>query len=106
MDTPWRKPARNGKQFAGLQYAKDAKIQRPRKGLVEQNSFVRTVENAATAAQDASKLQWDFGKAAEGPHPYTALDFMKSNPEEAGSHARPATEAQLKIDNEKKSSYL
>lgn len=104
MDSPWRKPVRNmGKKFAGLQYTKDAKIQRPRHGLVEQGSFARVVENAATTAKDASKLQWDFGAAAEGPHPYTALEqeqkspvnpiladaeLMKTNPEKAGSVAR------------------
>merc|ERR1719316_869422 len=124
MDTPWRKPVKTSRKFAGLQYAKNAKIQRPRSGLVEQNSFIRTVENAATAAEDASKLQWDFGVAAAGSSPVTALEQeektstnveknpiladaedMRANPEEAGSHARASTEAQLKLDNERKSSY-
>merc|ERR1719265_1976141 len=33
MDTPWRKPVKNGNKFAGLQYSKNMKVQRKNRGL-------------------------------------------------------------------------
>lgn len=49
-------------KFAGIQA-----MPRQGKSLVSSSTFQRTVETAAGLAEDASKLNWDFGEAAAPP---------------------------------------
>merc|ERR1719321_2479 len=63
MDSPVRRLRPRRGVFAGLQQQK----QQHRKTISQQQSFQEIVESAAGAAEDQSKLSWDFGEAATPP---------------------------------------
>merc|ERR1719377_415040 len=58
-------PKHRFRAFAGIQLPAGvhSHMAAPRRGLADQASFVRTIENEADLAQDKSKLSHDFGAA-------------------------------------------
>merc|ERR1719191_1555476 len=91
MDAPRRKL----RAFAGIQLPAGVHNQAsvPRQGLVDQASFVRTVETEADIAQDQSKLAHDFGEAAVSPRTKRVIAEIQRQESTHKAHRNALVEA-------------